>query len=901
MKEKETRDILIDSWLARAGWAGKDIEYVEEFFLKPSPTSLETRQFPDYVLFDKFKKPLAIVEAKRTERDALAGKRQAADYADIIKEQYGVDPFIFLTNGIDILFWDRGRGPERKVNGFYSREDLERMLHQREYSIPLSKVTINESIAGRSYQKEAIRKVTEGIEALKRKFLLVMATGTGKTRTVVSIMDVMLRAKRAQRILFLADRRELVKQAIGAIKEHLPNESISKIESGEISHGSRIHVATYPSMMQVYTQLSAGYYDLIVADESHRSIYNRYKGIFERFDSILLGLTATPTDYIDHNTFQLFECEDGNPTFYYSFEEAVKDKNLVNFKTYHARTGFQLEGIRANQLSLPLLNQLKDSGVDLDEIDFDGSDLEKKVSNTGTNDAIVIEFIDKCRKDILGIPHKTIIFAISHNHAVGLYESFRRKYPDYVNRGMVEIIDSHMEKAELTLDDFKTKDMPRIAISVDMLDTGIDVPSIQNLVFAKPVFSKVKFWQMIGRGTRLYIDKVTGEIKIDFLIMDLWDNFDYFQLNPEGEIAPSTEPLPVKLFRTRLDKYRILYANHLSYEKVIKDIQEMLQRLPFENNNVKPHYLKIQNLLEAFPAPEEASNIYLTQSIAPLFREYGGVSLLEIQFRIRVEKVYIAWLEKDTEELIRISEKIKEDLISLATTIKEVKAVEEKLTWMKSIGFWENLNQERLEDLQETFAPLMKFRKSESNTIIQLNLPDQIKERKWIIYGPSGEGAFADSYKGKVEARIKQLTEVSIPLKKLKQGEILTEEDRAELEKTLNTPDLYITEDILQKVYDTPEAGLADFLNHILDIHKLPSWDEKIRDEFERFISEHNFSASQIQFLRAVRSAVLNHAKIQREDFNNPPLSRAGKVEILFTPDEIEEILKLASKFEDAA
>ena len=220
------------------------------------------------------------------------------------------------------------------------------------------------------------------------------------------------------------------------------------------------------------------------------------------------------------------------------------------------------------------------------------------------------------------------------------------------------------------------------------------------------------------------------------------NNFDYFQLNPEGEITPSTEPLPVKLFRIRLDKYRILHANHLPVEKVIKDLQAMLQKLPFENNSVKPHYLKIKNLLEKFPDPEEASNIYLTQSIAPLFREYGGVSLHEIQFRIRVEKTFIAWLEKDTEELIRISEKIKEDLASLATTIKEVKDVEEKLTWMKSIGFWENLDQERLEDLQETFAPLMKFRKSESNTIIQLNLPDQIKERKWIIYGPSGEGAF---------------------------------------------------------------------------------------------------------------------------------------------------------------
>lgn len=467
--ESSTRTELIDTQLARTGWSRNRRTLIEEFLLKAAEpdSAYGNQQFADYVLFGSDGKPIAVVEAKRSARDEIAGKRQAADYADAIKAKFGNDPFIFLTNGKEIQFWDRDRYPPRKIAGFYTRDDLERLRHQRQYAQPLHEVTINADIAGRDYQNEAIRRVTEGIDAAKRKFLLVMATGTGKTRTTIALVDTLLRSKRVQRVLFLADRRELVRQAMSEFKSHLPNESLARIEAGETS-GARIQFSTYPSMMQVYARLSVGCYDLIVADESHRSIYQRYKAVFDHFDAIQLGLTATPTDYIDHNTFDLFDCGDGAPSYYYSYEQAIADKNLVNYRVLDAQTNFQLQGIQGDTLPEPLKQMARDQGVDLDELNFDGSDIEKGIINQGTNDAMVREFMDRCRTDIRGLPHKTIVFAVSHAHAKRLYESFNRLYPELQRQGMAEIVDSHMERADATLDDFKYKTMPRVAISVDM-------------------------------------------------------------------------------------------------------------------------------------------------------------------------------------------------------------------------------------------------------------------------------------------------------------------------------------------------------------------------------------------------------------------------------------------------
>jgi type I restriction enzyme R subunit len=910
LTEAQTRQDLIDSQLAKAGWSSTSRSLIEEFYIKSSFEVREDRaqystkgEFVDYVLLDKDNKPLAIVEAKKTSRDELSGKRQAADYADHLKQQFGFDPFLFLANGKEIQFWDRQNYPPRKVSGFYTREDLERLVHQRNFSQSLFQIEPDAKVAGRDYQVEAIRRVTEAVEKKYRKFLLVMATGTGKTRTVISIIDILLRAKRIQRALFLADRRELVRQAIGSFKEHLPNESIARIEGGKISTAARIQVATYPSMMQVYEQLSVGYYDIIVADESHRTIYNRYKALFDWFDALQIGLTATPTDFIDHNTFQLFECDDGVPTFNYSFEEAVADEHLANYRVLQAQTSFQVGGIQAGQLPTQIQEQIQAQGLDLEELNFEGTDLEKKVTNTGTTNAIVREFMDKCRKDTLGLPHKAIIFAVSHAHAKRLYESFNRLYPEYQRKGMAEIIDSHMEKAESTLDDFKLKDMPRVAISVDMLDTGIDIPAIQTLLFAKPVFSRVKFWQMIGRGTRRYENPLTGKKKTNFLIIDCWNNFTYFQLNPEGETEHPSEPLPARLFRLRLEKRSLLLGKDEDDSRVISDLQKMLVALPMENINIRPHTEEIQNLIKSWFSPSIEKDQYLSQTIAPLLRYYWADSLVEIQFRIVVERVTVTWLNGKTEETAALAEKIRDSIRNLAENIREVSAVAEKRAWILTSGFWDNLDLQRLQELQDIFAPLMRFRQSQAVDIVELHLPDYIATRRWIIYGPSGEGAFAESYREKVEAHIRRIADKQPALIKLKKGIPLSDEDIEVLSGALNQADLFVTEDVLREVYQQPSVSLPDFIKHILNISKLPNWEEQIKEAFEQFIHDHGFmSASQINFLRAIRAAVLRHAKISHELLHKPPLSRVGRVENLFAPQEIEEIINFANNLvEDAA
>lgn len=444
------------------------------------------------------------MEAKKSSRDPLEGERQAADYADRIKNHYDIDPFIFLANGNEVWFWHRRLYPPRPVSGFFTQDDLERLAFLDRFHEPLTDASIDTGIVDRSYQIEAVKTVAERIQAAHRRFLLVLATGTGKTRVAIALVELLRRHKWIQRVLFLADRRELVKQALGAFKEHLPDVPRSWIESGEIDKEARIHAATYPGMMGLYQRLSPGYYDLIVCDESHRSIYNRYKAILDHFDSINLGLTATPTDFIDHNTFTLFDCDDGAPTCYYGYDEAVRDRYLVPYRPVHvARTGFQIQGLKPGEFPEEVGEQVIKQGIDPDDFSFEGTDLERSVSNTGTNDAIVREFMDQSIKDAVGtMPAKSIVFAVSHRHALEIYKSLNRLYPDLQRRGLARVIDSRMERAEKTLDDFKFKDFPRVAISVDMLDTGIDVPAIRNLVFAKPVFSKVKFWQMIGRGTR---------------------------------------------------------------------------------------------------------------------------------------------------------------------------------------------------------------------------------------------------------------------------------------------------------------------------------------------------------------------------------------------------------------
>jgi type I restriction enzyme R subunit len=849
-----------------------------------------------------------VVEAKRSSRSPIEGERQASDYADRIRETHGVDPFIFLANGNEIWFWHRRLYPPRKVSGFYKLEDLERIAFQDRYHESLEGAAVAERIVNRPYQIEAVKTVAERLAAGHRRFLLVMATGTGKTRTAIALVELLIRRKWVQRVLFLADRRELVKQALDAFKEHLPDVPRARAETGEIDPGARVVAATYPSMMQAYEKLSPGYFDLIFADESHRSIYSRYRAILDHFDAIQIGLTATPTDFIDHNTFQLFNCEDGLPTFYYGYEEATRDGHLVPYRPIHAaKTKFQIEGLKPGQLPAEVQRQLQDQGIDASELSFEGSDLERRVTNPGTNDAMVREYMDVCIKDLAvgTLPAKTIIFAVSHRHALEIYQSFNRLYPDLQRRGLARIIDSHMERVEKTLDDFKTRDFPRVAISVDMLDTGIDVPAIRNLVFAKPVFSYVKFWQMIGRGTRLWTDPVSGRSKEDFLIIDHWDNFAYFQVNPEGKEGGSeTEPLPTRLFRLRLEKLQILAgrAAEDAHAAARMQLQAMLADVPDDNINVAPHADELRSLrtdTEAWTPLHDEKVAHLSTTIAPLLRFSTITQWATLQFENLTEQLALACLKSDAGEIQRLRPRIVESIRLLPTDLPEVQAVESQRAFVLSPGFWDHLDYVRIMDMQTTFASLMRFRaRRESGEMVRLTLPDEIRSRHWIVFGPAGEGAFVESYREQVEAFIRDLADETPALQKLRSGKELTDDELGAINRLLNSPDLFVTEDRLRRAFDQPEATLTDILRHILGLSHLPSREESICRAFDQWIAEHpGLNATQLMFLRTVRQMVLNHARLTTEALEEAPFSRIGDAHRLFSDKELEEIVIFANKY----
>jgi type I restriction enzyme R subunit len=572
--EKHTRKEIIDQRLKQAGWNVNDAtQVVEEFDIQvPLPdgvneprTKYEGHQFSDYVLLGKDGKPLAVVEAKKSLVDANIGKEQAKQYCHNIQNEKGGElPFCFYTNGHDIFFWDLGNYPPKKVHGFPTRDDLERYQYIRKARKALASELINTSIAGRDYQIASIRAVMEAIEKRKRKFLLVMATGTGKTRTCIALVDALMRAGWAERVLFLVDRIALRDQTLEAFKEHLPNEPRwPKIGEKSIAKDRRIYVSTYPTMLNVIRDeentLSPHFFDLIVVDESHRSIYNTYGEILDYFNTITLGLTATPTDVIDHNTFKLFECEEGVPTFAYSYEEAVNNipPYLSNFQVMKIKTKFQEEGISKRTISLEDQKNLILEGKEVAEINYEGTDIEKSVTNKGTNALIIREFMEECIKDPNGVlPGKTIFFCTTIKHARRMEELFDAFYPEYHGELAKVLVsdDPRVYGKSGLLNQFTNNDMPRIAISVGMLDTGIDVRELVNLVFAKPVYSYTRFWQMIGRGTRLLEPakmKPWCTQKDNFLILDCWDNFEYFKINPRGKEINSSIPLPVRLFGIR--------------------------------------------------------------------------------------------------------------------------------------------------------------------------------------------------------------------------------------------------------------------------------------------------------------------------------------------------------------
>lgn len=699
-----------------------------------------------------------------------------------------------------------------------------------------------------------------------------MATGTGKTRVAMAIIDQLMREGRVQRVLFLTDRIPLRDQAIKkGYKSFFAEEGIQTKDFRNYDPNKRLYAYTIQTFQEIYTQkdrngryiISPGEFDLVFSDEAHRSIYSKWKGIFTYLDAIQIGLTATPADMVERDTFRFFECEDGIPTALYSYEDAVRDGVLCDFRKNisGARTHFQIEGIKPKDLTEGEREELLKKGTDPDEINFEGSELEKKVAVKGTSEAIVREFMDNCLMDQTGnLPAKTIFFAISKTHAKRLWEAFEKLYPERKGK-LARIIVSDDMSAQKLIRSFEEESFPRIAISVDMMDTGIDVPEVCNLVFAKPVFSKIKFWQMLGRGTRAdgackHREWLPDGKKEYFKVFDFWNNFEYWNMNPDGAENESSEAITHRIFLTRLKQLGELMqrrdpASEKAAEQVKAKIMSDIESLPRDSISVREHLQEVEKAL----SPKLWDNIavdpveFLQEKIMPLMKFKPDVNPKEATFTLRCEKLAYALLENDRAEVERLKTSIAEMVDRLPRTLDAVRAKETLMDNVLSRSFWETMSFEDVQLLLSDLAPLMPYMAKEPRETIVIDMSDIIAERKEFWISDGKDPAYVESYRREVEARIKALAETHPAVRKIKNNEPLTDYDLEQLEETLlnvnlapdnpkiNTPTSLKS---LANLYPTKQASLVDFIRQVLGFYSSPSPDALIKEVFQTYIRENN-------------------------------------------------------------
>lgn len=926
MSESHTRRTIIDQQLKVAGWdvldrtrvtTELDILVDPNVVLDPA-APYKGHQYADYALLDRSGNVLAVVEAKHTIHDAQKGQEQAKQYCEnIVKQRGGDRPFCFYTNGHEVYFWDLGHYPPRRVHGYPTIDDLERWRFLRKHQVPLAGELIDTSIAGRDYQLRAIRAVMDKLEESRRKFLLVMATGTGKTRTTVALVDALMRAGRVQRTLFLVDRIALRDQALEAFKKHLPDEPRwPKTGETAITTDRRVYVSTYPTMLNVIRDpaqaLSPHFFDLIIIDESHRSIYNTYGEITKYFNAVVVGLTATPTDVIDHNTFELFDCEDGVPTFAFSYEEAVTHvpPYLCGFTAERLKTKFQEDGIHKQTVSLEDQVKLLREGRDIADINYEGTELEKAVINRGTNALIVREFMEDCIKDPNGVvPGKTIFFCLTKGHARRMEEIFNALYPQYKGELARVIVseDPRVHGKGGLLDQFKHNDFPRVAISVDMLDTGIDVRELVNLVFAKPVYSYTKFWQMIGRGTRLLEPaemKPWCAQKDTFLILDCWDNFERFKVNPKGRELKPQIPLPVRLFGLRLDKLEaaIERGNTDIIAREGEQLRTLISKLPTESITIKDaagdlHAVADPNFWAA-PSPERIG--HLRNTIQPLFRTLTDVDFKAMRFERDVVETSLAQLQQDTDRQEALAQSLIETIGVLPLSVNTVAREEDLIRSAQTMHFWKTATEDRYALLTEKIAPLMRYRDGIQRIgPDKLDLRDELLTRERVEFGPQHEAVSIARYRELVEETILTLKANNPLLRKLTEGQALSAAETDQLAEQLYHEHPHISLDLLRRVYDNRKAGFVQFIRHILGLEVLPTYREEVGNAFDAFIRAHGeLTSKQLQFLEVLKNYLLDRQRFEKRDLVDAPFTIIHPEGILglFPEQQIDEIVELAHK-----
>jgi type I restriction enzyme R subunit len=817
--EAQTRDLFIDLLLKEAGWHLSDARD-REFEVTGMPNG-GGQGFVDYVLWGDDDKPLALVEAKRTRISPQAGQQQAKLYADCLEARFGQRPVIYFSNGYEHHLWDDVMYPPRAVQGFHKKDELQLMVQRRASRKPMAPAVIDSAIAGRTYQQRAIRRVAETFEKDKhRKALLVMATGAGKTRTVIALVDLLMRANWAKRVLFLADRVALVNQAIGVFKAQLPDAAAVNLVTEKSTEG-RVYVSTYPTMMGlidknagVEKRFGIGHFDLIVVDEAHRSIYQKYRAIFSYFDALLVGLTATPKDEIDRNTYGLFDLEDGVPTDAYGLDEAIAERYLVPPKAVSVPLKFQRQGIRYNDLS-------EDEKDQWDALEWteDGEDPPDEVSAEAVNKWLFNkDTVDKVLEVLMTRGHKvaggdrlgkTIVFAKNNAHATFIAQRFDANYPEHAG-SFASVITYQTAYAQSLIDGFSQKDKaPHIAISVDMLDTGIDVPEVVNLVFFKIVRSKTKFWQMVGRGTRLCPDLYApDQDKQNFLIFDFCQNLEYFNQNLEGTDGALAEPLSQRLFKGRvellgeLDRRLSVDGPHVSEkpggnlalteDRIRNDIAEgllgLVRGMSLDNFVVRPKRRWIEAWAQADAwkhpradqlqeAAEHLSN--LPTSVRDDDEDAKRFDLLMLKTQLGALRAEPAFARLKAQV-----QSIAEGLLELTS----IPAVREQMLLIEAVAgdeWWDGVTLPMLEQARRKLRALIKLLENTRRKVVYTDFEDEIGELTDVALpiGTSAGNFERFRQKARVFLRAHQDT---LALHKLRRSQPLTATDLGELEQMLH-------------------------------------------------------------------------------------------------------------------
>ncbi len=913
ISEFKTRKKYIDVELKLMGWVfGDDVQEEVELYGMPNP---EGKGYADYVLYGRDGLPLAVIEAKRTSKDPKTGTQQAKLYADCLERMTGQRPIMFTTNGFETYFWDDVTSPQRKVSGIFSKADLEKLMNRRRERLPLNEIPIDDKITDRYYQKEAIRAVCESIESGHRKALLVMATGTGKTRTASSLTDVLSRGGYVTNTLFLADRRALVGQAKDEFKKHLPDMSLCNLLDNKDDRSARIVFSTYPTMLNAIDTarnekgerlFTPAHSDLIIVDEAHRSIFRKYRAIFEYFDAILVGLTATPKDEVDRNTYDFFEMEKGVPTYAYEYETAVeKDHVLVPYYNIEVRTKFLEEGI--------VYDELSDEDKARYEEDFTDEEggmpefipspaLNEYIFNQNTVDMVLEELMTKGIKvaggDRLG---KTIIFAQNKKHAQYIVERFDKLYPQYKGRFAKRVVydDAYVHTI---IDDFKVADKePHIAVSVDMMDTGIDVPEVVNLVFFKRVRSKTKFWQMIGRGTRLCPNLFgEGQDKTHFLIFDYLGNFEFFRVHQEGLQGSEGQSLSEAIFTKRVRLIHHLqnsaYVDQ-SYQEIRTGLVEaVLQQINMLNPDLISVRLKLQYVekykkREAFVYLSDLDKRDLIVHLAPLVfmndpDEYAK-RFDNFMYGLMIAQIEgLGQFKKGKKQLVDICS-------SLAQRIT-IPQVQEKIGLINTIiteEFWQASDILNFEQVRVELRDLIKFIIDDGGTRpIYTNLTDLILEFK---EGDSLAPAYTfEDYKLKVNRYIEENRD-KLCIYKLRHNTPLNALDYKALEHIF-TGELGTAEDYQREFQDTP-FGLL-----VRRIAKLDY--EAACEAFSQFINDQSLNQAQIVFVKKIIDYIVQNGYMETPSLlMKPPFDRPQSFIKLFDSSKQKQIIETVKKIKDNA